>query len=293
MTTETGDSANTAWMPFGYDENETSAYTALTPGVPDWMSVSLWEWVLDRMSRTKSNEYIWYDVDRLRECSRVLRVPAGYNDQIRDRDVAIRELQRAFGSSDTTTLRLVDYLVSKNDWAANKKLEAILTEAGSAWSVGDRIDRPGLVQRLPDGVVVAAEVAFSHGDAGTRLKSAWEAAFGISPEPESAYSRAVKAVEDAAIPVVSPNNRAATLGTVIKQLRTSGKFELPHLREHPDAMTHDVLIAMMQMLWTGQHDRHGGPSQVPVPNVTQAEAETAVMLAVTLVGWFSTGKVVQ
>jgi hypothetical protein len=80
------------------------------------------------------------------------------------------------------------------------------------------------------------------------------------------------------------------LGRVIGQVN-AGTWKLPHLREDANAPTHDVLVGMMRTLWTGQHDRHGGPSSVGAPAVTQAEAESAVMLAVTLVGWFETGKV--
>ena len=49
---------------------------------------------------------------------------------------------------------------------------------------------------------------------------------------------------------------------------------------------------MLRVLYRGQHDRHGG-MPVPLPDMTQEEAESAVMLAVTLVGWFATGKVTK
>ncbi|EON33475.1 hypothetical protein GTC6_06664 [Gordonia terrae C-6] len=134
-------------------------------------------------------------------------------------------------------------------------------------------------------------MVFTISDAGVRLRSAWEKAFGLEPEPDVAYSRAVKAVEDAVIPVVSPQNKAATLGTVIAQIRDGGKFSLPMLREHKNASSHEVLLGMLQLLWTGQHDRHGGNPQSSATTVTQDEAEAAVLLAVALVGWFQTGKV--
>jgi hypothetical protein len=77
-------------------------------------------------------------------------------------------------------------------------------------------------------------------------------------------------------------------------VRTTAQFNLPHLREDPRAKTHDILLGMLRMLWVGQYDRHGGLPVSPLPDdVTQDEAEAAVMLAVTLVGWFETGKVQQ
>ncbi|AJW40486.1 hypothetical protein NY08_2463 [Rhodococcus sp. B7740] len=51
------------------------------------------------------------------------------------------------------------------------------------------------------------------------------------------------------------------------------------------------MLGMMQMLWVGQTDRHGGPASVGIPPVSQSEAEAAVMLAVPLVEWFTSGKV--
>jgi hypothetical protein len=48
---------------------------------------------------------------------------------------------------------------------------------------------------------------------------------------------------------------------------------------------------MMQALWTGQNDRHAGQSGY-TPS-TQAEAEAAVMLAVPLVQWFSSGAIAR
>ncbi|WP_157104417.1 hypothetical protein [Nocardia kruczakiae] len=295
-TLNSGDTEE-AWAPFGLDDEEVAARTALDPGISYWLANSLWEWVLERLIRNSTDtavgKVIWWDMEKVRRCERVLRVPVPvvFGDTALDADSALDHLRRTFGKTEKLSWQLVDLCLSSATSSAASKMENILTEAGSAWTVGQRQGKRGLVQRMPDGVVAAADKAFTYGDAGKRLASAWEAAFGVNPDPESAYSRAVKAVEDAAIPVVSPKNKSATLGTVIAEIRNGGKFKLPHLREHADAQTHDVLLSMLQMLWTGQHDRHGGPSAVAVPNVTQEEAETAVVLAVSLVGWFATGKV--
>ncbi|PPI94511.1 hypothetical protein [Nocardia nova] len=296
MTTQ-GGGADETWTPWGLDEEEAAARTALDPTISAWLENSLWEWTLERLTRYTSNtvngRIIRWNMEKIRRCERVLRLSDSgqFNEGPWTFEPAVRELRRTFGQPEKLAWQLVDFLLSSEGASQASVLDQILTEAGSAWTVGERQGKRGLVQRMPDGVVAAADEAFTHGDAGKRLASAWEAAFGVNPNPETAYSRAVKAVEDAAIPVVSPKNKAATLGTVISEIRSGGKFKLPHLREHPDAKTHDVLLSMLQMLWTGQHDRHGGPSSVSVPNVTQEEAETAVVLAVSLVGWFATGKV--
>ena len=44
------------------------------------------------------------------------------------------------------------------------------------------------------------------GRAGQLLSEAWHSAFGANPDPEDAYEKAIKAVEEAAAQVVSPNN---------------------------------------------------------------------------------------
>lgn len=214
----------------------------------------------------------------------------GENEQ--SRATGFAALKYTF-KSEQSTLQLVDYLLSKNQGSFSS-LTTVLTEAGSAWTVGERYPGvSGLVARVPEGVQDAVDLIRTKGQAGRRLSEAWGSAFGINPNATAAYSAAVKAVEDAAIPVISPKDGDATLGKLIGQMSSGGKFNLPNLREHSDATSHDVLVSMMRLLWTGQHDRHGGPSSVGVPNVTQDEAESAVILAVTLVGWFETGKVVR
>jgi len=276
------------------DEAEAARYTALRKDIPDWLDASLWEWVRSEfVSPSTSSGSGSFSLNLVRRVERILKVTTGWDGGSAYRpDVGFSYLRAAYVSrSDVEVWRLVDFLCTEGVRRRVKPLQDLLTESGSAWMVGIRLEKVGLVQRVPDGVIDAAELIFKKGSAGKRLATAWESAFGVDPDPESAYSRAVKAVEDASIPLVTPTNPNATLGTVIGEIRRSGTFQLPYLREHATAPTHDVLLSMLQMLWTGQHDRHGGPSSVPVPNVTQDEAESAVLLAVTLVGWFETGKV--
>lgn len=198
------------------------------------------------------------------------------------------------GLSQAHLWRFVDFLLSELYRSSDqiKRLDGYLLEAGSAWRVGTRQGKPGLLRRLPDGVKTAAEAAMQKPNAGKRLALAWEETFGVSPDPSNAYALAVKAVEDASIPVVPTGKSEPTLGDVIRTI-SNGTWKLPHLREHDLAPTHDVLVGMLRTLWRGHHDRHGGPSTVGVPAVTQNEAESAVILAVTLVGWFESGHIQQ
>lgn len=171
-------------------------------------------------------------------------------------------------------------------------LDGILQQAGSAWRVGVRASEAGLERRVPEGVQEAADQAMATpGHAGSLLSEAWHAAFGLNPDYEKAYAKSIKAVEAAAIPVVSPNNVAATLGTVLGQIRADGNWSLDITRKHSVNTPAEVILGMAQALWTGHNDRHAG--QPGYTASTQAEAEAAVFLAVPLVQFFSSGAVAR
>lgn len=194
-------------------------------------------------------------------------------------------------------LALIDFFIA--DWAPGQgysspeELETILVESGSAWKVGTRDGYPGLERRVPEGVQVAAEQAMTTpGHAGARLSEAWHAVYGVSPNPTHGYAMAVKAVEDAAIPVVVPKQSGATLGHVIGQLRSDGDWSLPLTREDANAPTAATVLGMCQALWKGHHDRHGGDASAP-QSVGQEEAEAAVQIAVFLVHGFAAGMIAR
>lgn len=123
--------------------------------------------------------------------------------------------------------------------------------------------------------------------AGNLLEQAWNLTYGLHPDPTTAYSRAVKAVEEVACPLVLPNNPKPTLGTVIANLRqTSAKWRFVLVdKDGHDAV--EPLIDMVGRLWTGQVSRHGGGNNSR--ESTQAEAEAAVHLAFYLLHLLSTG----
>ncbi|MBT2248354.1 hypothetical protein JHV56_06555 [Arthrobacter sp. BHU FT2] len=191
-------------------------------------------------------------------------------------------------------LRIADYLLSlQRSSPAADELELILEESGSMWKVGERVSRFGLVRRVPEAVINAVDQTIAaSGHAGQRLAEAWEAAYGIDPNPSLAYSLAVKAVEDATIPVVSPTDTSATLGKINAHIRNAGGWSLPLQREDAHAPTSTTLLYMMKMLWAGQADRHGGHHD-PELTITQEAAEVAVMTAATLVQWFTSGAVAR
>lgn len=260
---------------------------ALVEGVPPWMRASLVAWVrgalfgLSRAGRWVPVEELVSKYERVRRGKTNLREAIGGGWE--------RTVDNLYAQD---VFPLLDFLVIENPYASSD-LESILLESGSAWKVGSRDGFPGLERRVPLGVQEMSEhVMATSGDAGRRLSAAWHAAFGQSPNPSLAYSLAIKAVEDAAKPVVAPNDSVATLGKMIGVVRDRRGWSLPFAREDANVPTKEVVLGMMRALWAGQADRHGGNPD-PALVITQEAAEAAVLLAVPLVHWFATGTVAK
>ncbi|PPG81745.1 hypothetical protein C5C52_07960 [Rathayibacter sp. AY1E5] len=181
-------------------------------------------------------------------------------------------------------LRLVDFILATNSRNPGE-LNALLLAAGSTWKVGERAGRAGLEHRVPAGVADAADYIVSHSaTAGALLAEAWHAVFGRVPDPEEAYEKAIKAVEEAGAAIVLPKNPKATLGTMLATMEPQGwRLPLDEAALHP---SNDSATKMAWALWSGQPSRHGG-NHYRKP--TQEEAEAAVLLAVPLVQWFTSG----
>jgi hypothetical protein len=289
------DEQDEVWRPLGVDTDEQIAeYDALHEGVPAWMHSSFWAWIQSAITAyirygSGNGKAAMLDTDLTEAMCQVLRIPlpnlrSAYVDPAIGRknlSSAITTLQKH-----ASPLQIADYLLAHTRGKPNS-LSELLSLSKSAYEVGVRSSRPGLVRRVPLGVQVSADsVMMRAGRAGTRLAKAWELLYGLQANASEAYRLAILAVEDAAIPVVSPTNPRATLGTVLKQMEDQGGWRLPMDREHKDACSSEVLIGMMRLLWHGQHDRHGGQPSAP-GNVSIEEAQVGVSLAVVLVQWFS------
>ena len=115
------------------------------------------------------------------------------------------------------------------------------------------------------------------------LRDAWEKAWGRNPDASGAYREAVRAVEAAYAPIVSPKNERATLGTIIADIRNKpSKFRV-RLQADDSEENVDRLVGMLQMLWKSQLDRHGTADEDVPLTVSLEEAQDAVALATTLV----------
>jgi len=276
------------WRPLGVsDADEVGRYDALAEGIPPWLEQSFWTFIGVAIGE-KPGAYE-LNVGLMLQYERVCRVQLG----------ALPESASGAANSlrallvDDQALELADFLLAAVPNLPSQLITEILQDAGSAWTVGRRAGRLGLVRRVPEGVQDSAEAAMrTPGRAGQDLRCAWEAIYGTSPNPGEAYRLAIRAVEHAAISVVVPNQDKATLGHVLSQMKQNGDWTLK-LTQDPTKVpppAGGLPLALVAALWEGQHDRHGGEPSV-TGSVSQAEAEAAVSLAVSLVHWFATGMV--
>ncbi|WP_328484890.1 hypothetical protein [Streptomyces zaomyceticus] len=176
-----------------------------------------------------------------------------------------------------------------------QSLQRLLDDAGSVYRVNEAGD--GLEERVAPAVrdavrhtIADAATGPAAGSAADHLATAWQAAYGRSPDPVRAYSESIKAVESAAHAVIQPNNAKATLGTMLGEIKNARhKFvtAIPSTGGDPIAPAE----AMMRALWNGQTSRHGG--QTPTAPETLESARAGVHLAATLVQWFVSGAVVR
>lgn len=168
-----------------------------------------------------------------------------------------------------------------------EELVQFLAEARSVYTVGvDENGRYELQRELPPEVMATAEQAMATPDrAAEHLRTAWSKAYGRDPDPSGAYGHAVKAVEAAGKPTVSPDNAATTLGTMIRDMEAKPSKWTTAIDADDDI---EKVIEMMRLLWRGEY-RHGDPTK-PVA-VTAEAAEAAVHLAATLVQWFRSGAI--
>ena len=181
-------------------------------------------------------------------------------------------------------LDLLDYcLWCDYEFGIAEDLQAILYRSGSAWKVGRDLNGRSCLEKRVDSTVeeAARREMEKQGNAAMHLQSAWHHAYRRNPDPSKAFSEAVKAVEAAARPVVSPKDQLATMGRMIGVMKATPQKWGTVIGEV------DTVRMMMGTIWKSQVDRHGtdDPNRPPVK---QPEAEAAVQIAVTLVHLFRT-----
>jgi hypothetical protein len=264
-----------AWRPLS-ERDEPATEETLYEGVPPHLVGPLSDWIANNIA----NETAALIALRLR-----LNLQEIQSINFRDLDKL-----RLFAEHDATVhLNVLDaalLMLDGSDPTSVADLESALEAGGSAWRVAS--DGRSLERRVDETVRMAAETAATPGtSAETHLAAAWQATYGRNPNPSRAYSESIKAVEAAAIPVVSPTNARATLGTVIRDLENQqARWRLAvAIPSGTDPIA--PLLAMLRLLWQGQTDRHGSGGPTVAPSAEAAAA--AVHLAATLVQWFRAG----
>lgn len=270
------------WTPPGIDPVE---HAALVPGIPTWIEAPIKGWAIERITNTREGV--------ISESFLTVWDVSMRNDPPHIDQYAMTRGGTFWNALDTNKkLALLDFLLfldreKYNAEDGQKSLEMYLRAGGSEWRVGTRAGDPGLEKRVPQGVADAVDaIVATSATAGALLSEAWHAAYGRNPDPEEAYEKAIKAVEEAGAEAVLPKNAKATLGTMIAAVRDQGDWSLP--LESASALS--APLEMMKALWEGQESRHGGNGyRKPTP----AEAEAAVLLAVPLVQFFTAGLISQ
>lgn len=296
------------WRPFGQDDDE-HLYDALHDGVPPWMRKAHFTWqkeILNYLLTDKDDHAGLHRIEQDLRCEIAIPPGATHLGLIL---AVISHFQNL-----NAELTLTDYLLSRasiddaealddlmKPGSPFEKLDKLLARSGSMWTIGiRRAGRTGLLHRVPEGVRIATDdVIRSSGQAGKTLALAWGAAFGIEPSPREAYRLAVEAVEDAAVPLIGFTAREKpTLGHVIRKLNgttfDAAGWTLPFQGEDEHYSNGKTVVAMLKTLWAGQVDRHGGDHEHATKvAISQEAAESAVLLAVPLVHWFTSGTVLH
>ena len=249
--------------------------------VPDHLVEPLWGWVDKALMEYPDSNF--YDTDLLLALGLRLRIPLPGNvwKQV---DV----LRQHCTDEATFVLSLAEAILELlgNRGRQGEQLQDLLSAANSLYRVTD--DYRGLEEVVAPGVKdqIQSVVASAKGSAGDHLSKAWNAAYGRQHDPVKAYSEAIKAVESALAPSISPLNLKQTLGTMVRDVdakQSKWKFVIA---VGPTAGV-DTVLHMMRMLWEGQTSRHGGLN--PTRAETLEEARAGVHMAATLVQYGVSG----
>jgi hypothetical protein len=206
------------------------------------------------------------------------------------RNSAYNSLLAAIKRDGDMGLDILDFIVSQRNVEAAQHLDDILTKAGSGWEVVPAtpprnfqlVRRSiGPVREAIDSILPVSERAHAH------LVTAWNKLMGRSPDPSSAYREAIRAVEVVAAPVITPDDRLATLGKIIKALHDKPeKWTVDLAEAKPEQVTE-----MGAMIWQSQFDRHGTHDDSVPLNVSQEQADAAVHVAIALTRLFAGGHI--
>ena len=177
------------------------------------------------------------------------------------------------------------------------ELDQYFEDARLVWMID--LFRGGLVRRVSIETQATYAMAIAPDDiAASYLKEAWQAAFGIEPDAESAFLSAVKAVEATFKPAISPKNDRTTAGTMAADLeQKSDKWQalIPDRRPPSTQPKGDIagvkfLAAAMHLLHQCRR-AHGNDQEYDANTLEDAQA--ACFLASSLIAMQRNGFLTQ
>lgn len=254
------------------DKKALEAYQVLYDDIPLWMIKGTFEWAASLLDCE----------EHLQAAEQYFRVILNWQEISYGHRKGVAQL------FDLVGIDLLDYCLGVHcSYRHVETLQDILDRSGSAWTVGEDPDEYYCLERRVDETAAGAadEEIRQRSNAAAYLRKAWHQAYGLNPNPSDAFRNAVRAVEAAARPVVTPRDNLATLGKMI-----------PALGDKPEKWQTvigdvDTVRKMMETIWKSQFDRHGTDDTTRPLNVSQPEAEAAVQMSVTLVQLFRTGAI--
>lgn len=269
---------------------------SLRPGVPIWMQASILAWIerwTSQVLRSEVNRHVTVTTlnrDRILEIERYLQIsfPSSVND------IVYREgVKQYCMQNEEHCLDVVEAIVATNNNfdAVVTTLNAILLQSGSKW-IAKVVDYKGVLEeRVSQTASDAFELSVNNAtnESANFLTTAWHQAYGRSPNATEAYNNAIKAMEAAAWPIITPRNNSATLGHIIGELSVIPAKWKTAISEKTTGMGVKAIADAMLLVWEGHTDRHGTASPVAV---TREAAEQAVLAAVMICGYFNRGYVV-
>lgn len=254
------------WIPPVATRDERERLASIESGFPEFVRGQVTQWVMDR-SRfggrfdSRLPDFLGRKMKRIFDND-----PDGFEaglNQLSDGDLA-------------NVVDCVLFFVATAREA--KYLQEMLAESRAGWSLTKHVGgKYRVTETIPSGVVQAFEdVINKTSKAGKLLAEGFEAAYGVSPNPNHAYDLSVKAVETLACHVFLPTSTRATLGAVISHLEKKS-VALPLIEKN--AAHGETVTRMMRLLWEGGQ-RHG---EEGYEHVSLAGARTAHALATCLV----------
>ena len=279
------------FVPFDATADEIADMSVIREGLPASLKPAVLSWIFDRLPLLEYGRGR-VDSDKLQWIQSSLRVDFGWGpkESPMKADV-IRTIEK---KGERVVIQVVDLLASEftSRYGAQKVIENLNYHFYAASSAFELYASDSYVfrvrRRLPEGVEkIVQEAVTLLPTAGKHLAQAWTHAFALEPNPSFAMTEAIRAVEAASGPVVTPKDERATLGKVVRVLadQSGWTLVLGNREGFPDHL--QVLVGMIETLAKAQPDRHAGES----PSVLEAQAH--VQLAATLVHWFASGAVVR